>query len=81
MSKERRKLGQGQNLREILEGRGSQKSLRMMRERLKENLSSVVASKPGSRSMKEGEIKYYQMFALYYTICLPPRKEASPITA
>lgn len=47
MSRERRKVGQGKNLREILEGRGSQKSLRMMRERLKENLSSVVASKPG----------------------------------
>lgn len=64
MSRERRKVGQGQNFREILEG----KSLRMMRERLKENRSNVVALKPGEQKHRGRRDKYYQMFALYYTV-------------
>lgn len=79
MPRERRKVGQGQNLRETLD-RGSPKSLRVMRGRLKEALRSEVASKPGEQKhRKEGAINIIK--CVFCPVCLPPRREASPVTA
>lgn len=79
MPRERRKVGQGQNLRETLE-RGSPKSLRVMRDRLKEDLRRAVAAEPGEQKhRKEAAINIIK--CLFCTVCLPPRREASAVTA
>ena len=80
MSRERRKVGQGQNFREILEGKGPPKSLRMMRERLKENRSNVVALKPGEQKHRGRRDQILSnVCSILYHMTL--RKEASSATA
>lgn len=79
MSRERRKLGQGQNLgAATLEGKGSQRNLGMMREWLKGDQRSVRASQPGKQKhgRKERSI-LSNVFALPYMS--PIQKGVQPI--
>lgn len=77
VSRERRKISQGQNLREALE-RGSQKSLRRMREVKGEPEKCGGISARERKHRKEGEINTIKW--LLCTLWLPPQREASLAT-
>lgn len=64
VSRERRKIGQGQNLRGALE-RGSQKSLRRMREVQGEPEKCGGISARGAETQEGRRDQYYQMVVLH----------------